>query len=231
MEFSIENYLLKSLSFLAFVSADEAKMLRANMVRKEFAKGEYICKEHTQSKGIYIIRKGKVKAFQTRTDGGQSIVYFFRRGDFFGHRPVLANEPYPISAVALDAVVVSYISKDLFLKVLSESETLARNLLVNLSKEFSVWVNKMTVFATYNVKSRVALSLLILHKVFERSDNDPRRTPISISRDDFADYVGTAKETLVRTLRYFKDEGIITTNRTQITILKLRTLQHMAENM
>jgi len=50
---------------------------------------------------------------------------------------------------------------------------------------------------------------------------------ISINRDDFAGFVGTAKETLVRMLRNFKDEKIITTKGTKIIILRPRQLLHM----
>jgi CRP-like cAMP-binding protein len=117
----------------------------------------------------------------------------------------------------------------MFLKILERSDTLAKKLLVNLSKEFSVWINKATLFSQYKVKERVALSLLILDKVYSKDGS--KKAVISINRDDFASYVGTAKETLVRMLRYFKDEGIIASSRTNITILKPRLLMNMVEDM
>lgn len=196
------------------------------MIRQEFSRNESIFRENSFSKGVYIIRKGKVKIFQTSEDGKKSIVYFYRKGDFFGHRPILANEPHPVSAIALDHVVVSFISKETFLKMLGSSDSLAKVLLINLSKEFSVWVNKMTVFTRYNLKKRVALTLLILHSIYQRG-NDSNKVTISIGRDDFASYVGTAKETLVRMLRLFKDEGIVVANGTNITITDLTSLQEL----
>jgi CRP-like cAMP-binding protein len=230
VDFNIEKYHLKSASLFDSLSYKESQLIKDNMVRKEFTKGECLFKERTFSKGIYIVKKGKVKIFQTNSDGKEGIVYIYKKGDYFGYRPLLADEPHPVSAVAMDNVVISFVPKESFMEVLLTSPSLAKELIVNLSKEFSVWINKMTVFSQHSVKDRVALSLLILHKVYQRND-DSKGVYITINRDDFAGFVGTAKETLVRMLRIFKDEKIITTKGTKIIILKHRALLNMMATM
>lgn len=227
MEFNIEKYHLKSSSFFEFLTKEDAVLVKSKMIRQEFLKGESLFKEKSYSKGVYVVRKGKIKIFQTNSDGKQSIVYIYKKGDYFGYRPLLAEEPHPVSATAMDAVVVSFVPKELFMSVLNRSTHLARKLLVNLSKEFSVWINKMTIFSQYGVKERVALSLLILGKIYQKDNETRGSMKISIGRDDFAGFVGTAKETLVRMLRVFKDENIITTKGAKIIIEKHRTLLRM----
>ncbi len=227
MEFNIEKYHLKSSSLFDFLTPQEAQMVRDKMVRREYEKGEYLFRENSYSKGVYLVKKGKVKIFQTNSEGKQSIVYIYKKGDYFGYRPLLAEEPHPVSAVAMDNIVVAFIPRDLFSGLLERSSHLARKLLGVLSKEFSVWINKMTIFSHYAVKERVALSLLILSKIYQRTDENIKTVSISINRDDFAGFVGTAKETLVRMLRTFKDENIIVTKGTKIKILKYRTLYNI----
>lgn len=231
MELNIDNYHLKSSSLFDFLTKEEAKLVKGRLARKEYSQGEYIFKEKSFSRGVYIVRKGKVKIFQTNNEGKQSIVYIYKKGDYFGYRPILANEPHPVSAVAMDSVVVSFISRELFLSLLDKSSTLANELLLTLSKEFSVWINKMTVFSQYGVRERVALSLLILNKVYQRDEDKSKSIAISINRDDFAGFVGTAKETLVRMLRIFKDEKIIMTKGTKIIILKPRALLNIVSEL
>jgi len=231
MEFNLEKYHLKSVSIFDFLSRDESIYINNKLIRKEYYKGETLFKEKSYSKGVYIVRKGKVKIFQTNSEGKQSIVYIYKKGDFFGYRPLLADDPNPVSASAIDNVVVAFIPKETFLAVLHKSSTLAQELLVNLSKEFSVWINKMTIFSQYGVKERVALSLLILSKVYQRTDDKTKEVQIALNRDDFAGFVGTAKETLVRMLRVFKDQKIITTQGTKIKILKYRVLLSMVSEI
>lgn len=224
MECNIENYHLKSSSLFDFFSNEETKLVKSKLIRKEYDRGEYLFKEKSFSRGIYIVRKGKIKIFQMNNEGKQSIVYIYKKGDYFGYRPILAKEPHPVSAVAMDQAVVSFIPKDLFLSLLEKSSTLANELLHTLSKEFSVWVNKMTIFSQYGVKQRVALSLLILDRVYQKQEEDNKPVLISINREDFAGFVGTAKETLVRMLRTFKDEKVIMTKGTKIIILRPKVL-------
>jgi CRP-like cAMP-binding protein len=57
-------------------------------------------------------------------------------------------------------------------------------------------------------------------------ENDNHFT-ISILRDDLASMVGTAKETVIRTLSDFKDEGIIDIKGSKITILEEKKLINM----
>lgn len=133
--------------------------------------------------------------------------------------------------MAMDSVIVSFIPREIFSTLLIKSPHLAQKLLEVLSKEFSVWINKMTVFSQYAVKERVALSLIILSKVYQKKDENIKTVSISISRDDFAGFVGTAKETLVRMLRIFKDQNIISTKGTKIYVLKPKLLLDMIENL
>jgi CRP-like cAMP-binding protein len=227
MEYNIENYHLKSSSLFDFLSKEEISIVKNKIIRKEYDRGEYLFKEKSFSRGIYIVRKGKVKIFQTNNEGKQSIVYIYKKGEYFGYRPILAKEPHPVSAVAMDNTVISFIPKELFLNLLERSSSLANELLHTLSKEFSVWVNKMTIFSQYGVKQRVALSLLILDKVYQLQEDDRKPALIAINREDFAGFVGTAKETLVRMLRTFKDDEVITTKGTKIIILKPTVLIKM----
>lgn len=218
MEFNIENYHLKSTALLDYLSVTEKNFIKNKIQRKELSKGAYLFREKSYPKGVYVIRKGKVKIFQTNGEGKQSIVYIYKKGDYFGYRPLLANEAQPVSAVAMDNVVISFIPKETFMELLEFSGNLANKLLISLSKEFSVWINKMTVFSQYGVKERVALSLLILNEIYRVSNDTNKKAIINISRDDFAGFVGTAKETLVRMLRFYKDEKMIVTKGAKIII-------------
>lgn len=229
MSLDIDKYHLKSNSFFEFLSNDEIAFVKTHLRRIEFKKKQLLFREDSFSKGVYIIKKGKVKIYKTNPDGRESIVYIYKKGDYFGYRPLLANDPHPVSAGAIDNVVVSFIPIWVFNEVLEKSPQLAQKLLVNLSKEFSVWINKITAFSHHSVKERVALSLLILARVYEREDSNSKLITISLNRNDFAGFVGTAKETLVRMLRVFKDAKIISASGTKIIILKPKALERLIE--
>ena len=57
-------------------------------------------------------------------------------------------------------------------------------------------------------------------------DDDPSNK-IIISRTNLANLTGVAKETLIRTLADFREDGLVETNRTYITILDLEKLKRI----
>ena len=63
-------------------------------------------------------------------------------------------------------------------------------------------------------------------KPFHEKDNDKPFT-MAIARDDLARIVGTATESLIRTLSDFKQEGLITIDGSRITIVEELKLLHL----
>lgn len=223
MSLDIDKFRLKSVSFLGMLGDEDRRFVREQISIRGMKKGQILFSEGSMSKGIYIVRKGRIKIYHTNEEGRESILYIYKRAEFFGYRPLLANEPQPVSAAALDSAEVYFLPAAAFLSLLERSGTLAHQLLVNLAKEFSVWINKLTVFSQFAVKERVALGLLLLCRVYSTEGN-PRPT-IVIGRDDLANFVGTAKETVVRMLRVFKDSKIIASKGARITVLKPEELR------
>jgi CRP/FNR family transcriptional regulator len=71
------------------------------------------------------------------------------------------------------------------------------------------------------VRQRLAFVLILLMDVYKEE-------PINLSREDLANFVGTATETLIRLLKDFKEEGIISTETRKITILDVPKLLNVA---
>ncbi len=229
MRFEIDKYHFKSGSILEGMPPSELRILREKMTRKELKKGALIFREGSYPKGVYFLRRGKVKIYQINVEGKEQIVYIYTTGETFGYRPILCDETHPVSAKTLEDSVISFIPRDSFLAVLSRSPALSNKLLRNLSHEFTVWINRISAFAQKGLRERIALSLLILNEKYKRKGSKKNQARMLLSRDDFANYVGTSKEPLVRALRYFKDEGLILTKGRKIVILDTQGLEKIAE--
>jgi CRP-like cAMP-binding protein len=227
--FQIEKYHFISGSILEGLPEKEARFLKENMVRKEEKKDRTLFKEGSYPRGVYFIKKGKVKIFQTNSEGKEQIVYIYTSGESFGYRPLLSDQMHPVSAMTLEDCVFSFIPKDVFIELLKTSTTLANKLLQNLSFEFSVWINTITAFTQKPVKERLALSLLILNEKYRKKNNPEKAPEINLSRAEKAHYIGTSVETLVRMLQHFKKDKIISTKGRKIVILKPEELVKIAD--
>jgi CRP-like cAMP-binding protein len=98
-----------------------------------------------------------------------------------------------------------------FIKMLSDNIIEKENQLVNL--------------AYSSVRKRVANALVTL---FDRYNQKPdEKFNISISREDLANIVGTATESLIRTLSDFKEEKLIEVKSSNITITNYDKLKKL----
>ncbi len=227
MKFQVEKYHFKTESIFDSLSKKDNKLLKENITVKEEKKGKTIFREGTYSKGIYILKKGTVKIYQINNEGKEQIVYIYSRGEMMGYRPLLCKEKHPVSARTLEDSVFYFIPALQFMKVLDRSSALTRKLLENLSYEFSVWTSKISIFAQQPVLGRVAMTLLILNEKYKK-EKQLGPVVINLSREDIANYVGTTIESLVRMLRYLKDENIISTHGRKISILQPQGLVKIA---
>jgi CRP-like cAMP-binding protein len=226
MELDLEKFNFTSTKVLENLSTPDRKKLEAGIQKKRIKAGKIIYREGSTPKGVFILKKGKVKIYQSGQDGRRQIIYIYSAGEMFGFRPIISNEPHPVTAAALEDCFFDYISREHFNDCLQSSSELCYSLLVALSHEFTVWVNSISVFAQYPVKSRVALALLVLKEKYKVKG---KGGDINLSRTDLASYLGTVKESVVRVLQDFKKKKLVETQGRKIKLLKPAELKAIAE--
>ena len=224
MDFNLQKFYFENADLLDKIPSKDKLKLQKGILKKKIKSGKLIYKEGARPKGVYILKKGKVKIFQSNQDGRKQIMYIYVKGELFGYRPILCGEFHPVTAVALEDCSYDFIPTNYFIECLKQSIELNNVLLISLSHEFSVWVNNISVFAQYPVKSRIALGLLVLQEKYRMNGE---LSEVNLSREDLASYVGTVKETAVRVLQEYKKNGIIETQGRKIRILKPEKLKAM----
>jgi CRP-like cAMP-binding protein len=228
MELDLQRYQFMSGSLLSGLPPEEFNFLKSKLEIRKIRKGTLIFAQGNTPKGCYFLRKGKVKIYQQGDNGGEQIVYFYRKGEAFGYRPILCDEPNPVSARAIEDCVISFIPREAFIATLKTSAPLANKLLLHLSHEFSVLANTMSAFKLRPAKERLALCLLILNEKYKNGHSAGYMPSINIPRSDKANYIGTTVETVVRMLNKLKSESIIATKGRKITLLRPDELARIA---
>jgi CRP-like cAMP-binding protein len=227
-KFPIDKFTSKSDSILKDIPTELRLQLEHYMVDKVYRKGQNLFVEGLYPSGIYFLKEGLVKKYKTDHTGKEHILYLCANGEILGYSALLCQEPLPDSATAIEETKIGFIHKDVFLKTIAESPVLMRTLLTSLSHEFGVMVNSVTVFASMTVRERLALTLLILTEKFKRRRPDASGE-ITLLREDLANMVGTATETVVRLLQELKRGGSIQINGKSIIIINHKELVEISK--
>ncbi len=160
--------------------SQERAMLYANGSQARYARGVQLFDEGSYPKGVFVLRKEKVKIYQRDANGGQQIMAIHAEGELMGYRPLLSEGTYPVSAATLEPCTIVFIPKKDFQLVLGHSPALANMLLKYLSDEFTVWVNTLSIMAKATVRQRVLLALLVLSEKYRirQSALPPQAVPL-----------------------------------------------------
>lgn len=256
MEMGADDYLTKPFDDIELLNAIEIRLRKNELLKKEFSKNmegigtflnevkgiealkelseereirtykkhDDIYREGNYPKGIYFINKGKVKIYLTNESGKELITELHKEGDFFGYTALLQDEKYSTTATAFDDSEVYMISKDNFFSLLYKNAHVSKKFIEMLSNNLSENEKQLVRLAYNSVRKRVAEALVKLSDKYKKEED---KFSMKISREDLANMVGTATETLIRTLADFKAEKSIDISGGTITILDYHKLVNL----
>jgi CRP-like cAMP-binding protein/ActR/RegA family two-component response regulator len=187
-------------------------------------KKEFLFMEGQTLNDIYFINKGKVKTHKSNDDGKELITGIYSAGDFLGYVSILEDAPCKETATILEDTEIAIIPKQDFLALLYSSKDVARKFIKLLSNNLTEAENRLVNLAYQSVRQRVAGTLL---KLKSKIDPLTQKEVITIARKDISNIVGTAIESLNRTLADFKDEGMIDLMNDGIKILNTAKLERV----
>ncbi|HSY61569.1 MAG TPA: response regulator, partial [Cytophaga sp.] len=191
-----------------------------------YKKKQQLYAERKPANALFFIVRGRVKTFKTNDEGREFITGLHGGGEFLGYQNLLEGATYTESAVALDETEIHIIPAEEFFTVLSSSKEILSKFIKMLSDNLMEKEERLLQLAFNSVRKRVAESLLMLYSNFHNEGNDDGFT-IALYREDLAGLAGASKETVIRTLSDFKDEGLVQIAGSKITILSLEKLQRM----
>jgi len=189
-----------------------------------YSKKQVIYQEGKRPRYLYFVVKGKVKAFKVHEDGKEYITDLFSEGDFAGYQALLEDRNYDDNAVALEQTDLLQIPREDFLQMLYNDIQVATKFIHIITQNVKEKEQRLLNLAYSSLRKRVARALVDIHQKFNKSGQVQQ---LNISREDIAQYIGTATESLIRTLSDFKSEKLIEINEGKIRIVnpdKLNTL-------
>jgi CRP-like cAMP-binding protein len=257
MSMGADDYLTKPFEEMELLNAIEARLKKNEVFRKEFSKNleglndfleqakgleelhklsedrkvhhfkkkEMLYMEGDEPNGIIFVNKGKVKTYKTNENGKEFITALHLTGDFIGYIDLIENSEYRESAEAMEDVEICVIPKQDFFALLYSNRDVAAKFIKMLSNNLQESEEKLINLAYNSVRKRVADALISLHQRY-KSDKETGSV-FSVSREDLASMVGTATESVIRTLSDFKEEKLIDIREKNIHILDSERLSRM----
>ena len=184
----------------------EFQKLSGNRPLRSFRKKDLIFMEGQTPNDLYFISKGTVKTYKLNYEGKELVTGIHHAGAFLGYTSILEEKPYNENAEAMEDTQVAIIPRGDFLTLLYSSKDVARKFIKMLSNNLDDAEKRLLDVAYQSVRQRVAGALL---QIRDKYSEPGKEKLISFARKDISGLIGTATESLNRTLADFKEEGLI----------------------
>ncbi len=210
-------------SIFSELGLDDTQSIEVSKSCMVYKKGNVIFEEGKYPHGLYCINNGKIKVTQVGADGKEQIIHLCKNGDVMGYRAILSGDKYSCSATAIEDSAICFIPKEVFTGLVEKNTMLATKIIKLFANELKVAEQAITDIAHKSVKERLAQGILLL-KEFYGYEADGCTINVSITREELASIVGTARETATRLLSEFDKEKSIELQGKKIKILDLQKL-------
>jgi CRP-like cAMP-binding protein/AmiR/NasT family two-component response regulator len=182
-----------------------------------------VFEEGQRANWLYFIVEGKIKCYKTNEIGKELITHIYSKGEFFGHLPLINDTIYEESAAAIEESTLILIPKADFNLLLFGNHEFGIQFIKLMANQVSETEENLINLAYDSVRQKVAKALVTLFKKYQVNGE----ARFSILREDLAALAATAKETVIRTISDFKEEGLISIIESDIVINQIENLERL----
>src|SRR5678810_178924 len=154
---------------------------------ENYDKKQMLYQEAKRPRFLFYLMKGKVKAYKSHEDGKEYITNLYSDGDFIGYTALIEDTNYDDSATILEDAEIMMIPKDDFLQMVYSDISIASKFIHIITQNVREKEERLLNLAYSSLRKRVAKALVDIVEKFRLKE---QTSPIEISREDIAQYVG-----------------------------------------
>jgi CRP-like cAMP-binding protein len=182
-----------------------------------YKRNEIIYEEGGRINGFYCLVRGIIKIYKTGFDGKDQIIRFAKPGDIMGFRSTITGELACTTTKVIEDASICYIPGELVKSFVKSNGEFAMDLLELACQELGESNDYLTDIAQKSVRERLAEVLIHLKWTFNLDKENFLQ--ISLTREELANIVGTATESVIRLLSEFRQDRLIELHGRRIKIL------------
>jgi len=213
-------------NFFNFLTEEQLSHINNSRLEVQYNKGEVIFKKGGPLTHIVCITKGLAKVCLENNNGKRVLLGLVKPVEFIGGPGFLVDDQHHFTITAVEETEACFISTNVYKEIMVSNPDFSMELIKHLNKHIIRYFHKISNMAHKHMHGKIADTLLYLADEVYQSD----KFETYLSRQDIADMSAMTKESAIRILKEFKDDGIIDFNTTHFEILKKDSLQQISKN-
>ncbi|MFY0653163.1 MAG: Crp/Fnr family transcriptional regulator [Cyclobacteriaceae bacterium] len=203
---------------------EELDILDKTRMEVQFKKGEIIYKQGTPLTHVVIIHDGLGKIYIEGSNNRNLTLCYTKKYELNGGVGIFVDQRHHSSLMAVTDCKSCFIDIQAFKAVMYGNAAFMEAYLKEYSERVLHSYNQMVVLTQKNMEGRMAEAILDLNdNIFENE------VITNISKQDLSEFTAMTKESAIRVLRDFSEEGQIEISNQTIRVLDRESLEHIAQ--
>jgi CRP/FNR family cyclic AMP-dependent transcriptional regulator len=222
---SCENCGMRAAGFFCQLNPATLKDFNAVRTTATYPGGSILYIEKQDPRGVFVVCAGAVKLSISSSAGKTLILRIAKPGEILGLMAVLANTPYEVTAETLHPCQVAFIRRDDFLQLLVKHPEMHQGVVKQLTTLYSGACEQLrTVGLSASAPEKVA-RLLLDWSSDGKQTKSGMQIKVPLTHEEIAEFVGTTRETVTRTLSEFKTKELVVLQGSTLTISNRAALE------
>ena len=189
---------------------------------KGYAKNDLIVRQGDICDSLYMLTLGSVKTEMITENGNILGIEIIK-----APRPLAPaflfsdNNHFPVDVTALEEVEIMKIPKEEIMRLMMTNPDFMKQFLTHNSNRTQFLTNRLQMLSIKTIKGKVA------HFLIEQEAVSQKSFAISRNQTELADFFGIARPSLARSLSEMVQDGIISINKKEYTILDMKKLREL----
>lgn len=198
---------------------------------QDYKKGDILIRADEEPQGIFYLTKGSIKQYAVSQKGEESVVNIFKPISFFPMSWAINSTPNAYYFETLETVKGKLAPREEVINFLKGNPDILYNLMSRVFKGTDGLLMRMVYLMSGEAYARVIIELLIQAKRFGKSQPGNKTITLYISETDIANQAGMVRETVSREIKLLKDKGLVSFEKSVLTINNLSSLEEELSNL
>lgn len=214
---------LEGIPFWKKLTKSQQEELTASVQEFEYEKGSMVHGGNLDCVGLFLVLRGQLRVYTISEEGRELTLYrlFERDMCLLSASCIIRGLQFDVVVSAVEDTKVLHIPTAVYQTLMQESISVAAYTNELMASHFSEVMWLMDQIMNKKLDARISAFLL------EESDLNHTAT-LSITHEQIANHLGSAREVVTRMLKHFQTEGMLRLGRGSIEILDQEPLRMLA---
>ena len=218
----------KANEFFCQLPLDALKDFDALKSSTAYPKGAILFMEKQEARGVFVLCEGEVKLSICSAEGKTLIMRVAKAGEILGLLGAMSGSPYEATAETLRPCQVAFIRREDFQRFFTKHPEVAQNVVRQMSVQYRAACEQLrTVGLSGSAHEKLARLLLDWSADIQQT-KEGTRIKLPLTHEEIAEFIGTTRETVTRTLSDFKVRHLISIEGSTLMIPNRAALENFA---